>query len=278
MSRDHFLPVTYLKNFSENPNAGREATVWRFDGEQSLPVEVGLECVRPSHYSKSGDQGMFDTLENWYGKFMSKRPVPKELSLGESNRLFGFILHVHFRGVGVSYQNDTGKENKDAYIGLTEEFGRILGLPEELSSELYQKHLNKVWRARIVRVTSGELATSDSPVICYGESGRVDVIILPLTPELCAIGFNQLRFNVVSDALSPKDEDRLQRAQLKVCCGNLYTRSRLSNDQEQFIRQDGQIFKKPPGRIDGNTVKLNALLFPKEPFDVFAKVPPEEAI
>jgi hypothetical protein len=274
MSLDHFLPVTYLKNFSENPSAGRKATVWRFDGKQSLPVQIGSECARESHYSKLGDKGMFDTLENWYGTFMLKNSTEMECSFGKPNTLLAFILHVHFRGVGVSYQNQTGKENKHAYFGLTEELGNILGFPEELNPREYLKHLNNVWRTKIVGAAEPELRTSDSPVICYGKSTCVDVLILPISPELCAVGFNRFRFNVVSDVLSLKDENRLQQAQLKICSGNIYTRSRLSSEQEQSIREDGEIFKKPPGRIDGSTVKLNALVFPKEPYDFLMAVTP----
>ena len=274
MDQQHYVPVVYLRNFAVNPSAKRKALkAWKFDGKRSSNEFIEKECVGDYHYSKSGDKGMFDQWERWFAKFMSGDPSAKT-SLAESRqkKLLSFILHLHLRGI--SYQDKTGKDRMEVCYVLAEELHQIFRFPPDLDSSARQKHLDKVWRVKLVRCASGELATSDSPVICYGcDETKLDLLLLPLRPDLCAIGYNRFKFKITSDVLQAMDEERLDRVHVKGRCHALYTNAPLSTQREKSIQKIWDTMTKPSGFVDPRLLKYNILGFPpRSPFTFLQRI------
>ena len=274
MDQQHYVPVAYLRNFAINPAAKRRILkVWKFDGERSSNELVEKECVGDYHYSKSGDKGLFDHWERWFAKFMSGDPSTKTcLAESTQSKLLGFILHLHLRGI--SYKDKTGKDRMEVCYVLVEELHQIFRFPPELDPMARQKHLDKVWRVKLLRCESEELVTSDSPVICYGcDETKLDLLLLPLRPDLCAIGYNRFKFKIISDVFQAMDEERLDRVHVKSRCHALYTSSPLSTQREEFIRKIWNTMTKPSGFVDPYLLKNNVLSFPpRSPFTFLQRV------
>ena len=274
MDQQHYVPVAYLRNFAINPNGKRETLeIWKFDGKQNSREFIEEECVGDCHYSKSGDKGVFDQWERWFAKFMSDGPSASTcLVKSTQKQILAFILHLHLRGV--SYNDKTGRDRMEVCYVLVEQLHQIFRFPPDLDPSARQKHLDKVWSVKLLRCTSGELATSDSPVVCYGcDETKLDLLLLPLRPDLCAIAYNRFKFKIISDEIQAMDEERLDCIQVKSRYRALYTNAPLSTERKECIKKIWNTVTKSSGFVDPCLLKYNILGFPpRSPFTFLQRV------
>jgi hypothetical protein len=170
--RQHWLPAVYLKNFSRNPELGRRAFVWRYDGKTMIEVAVESQCGANFFYSK--EQAETAEKRFWQSETAYENCVKliREKKPSSTVDYFSLIFTIFdFHARNAIYANNTGKEGLYAYelrMGLLIR-EMLLGRQEgDLDDVEVFQHLHKYWRVRVLAPSAGSgLMTSDNPALLF---------------------------------------------------------------------------------------------------------------
>ena len=114
-------------------------------------------------------------------------------------------------------------------------------------------------------VPEGEmLITSDNPALWYSinESGNVHFMILPITPECCAIAYDEAAVSVHGYQLSKKDVTVLNLAQSKSMLTALYSCAAFPEGDRTAAPDFWKRHQAPKGFIDDMDWQMNVLRYP----------------
>ncbi len=242
--KQHYLPVVYLKQFSEDGSTStRTSRVWFLNGTGQRPVPVETQCYLSffnSELRAEEAEKFFQESEGLYGE------IAKHIWDGNYARcerdylgLIIFAISLHLRNPAYDLGSNFA-DRWDAYKLLEQQFAHHVlaggkgGAPTEV--ELYAILRGK-WVVRLIRTMPGDtLITSDNPSVFYSTSpsGDVHFITLPVVPNCCAFIYDR---TIVSDAgartLNTKDVDLLNGAQLHSMWRALYSHAPFA---EELVR------------------------------------------
>lgn len=254
----HYLPEVYLKQFS----ATKESKIWRFDEQESVPKSVRSQCAAFDFYSstdRENTEKMFQQMEDAYGRILMKlrsgRPHTPKNNFG----LILFMLQLHCRNV--VYENLTTKENVDAY---RIRFQCLRDLMGDANAPLSDQQFLDRWKVQLLKCDDPSgLVTSDNPSLFFTlDEIRLHLVMMPVTPSLCAVAYDSRFIVAIGDHLSVEDGSLLNAYQVKHCFKCLFTASELRLDQQVFIRQEWNERDNPIGCVDEQAWTPNLLLFP----------------
>lgn len=239
--RQHYLPVSYLKFFSQNPNENRKARIFRYDGVSSTQVPVESQCYGKFHYSSA----MADLVEAHFGVFESKYPtLIKKLINGDSlskSDYYFFILiifDIHMRNI--AYRHHGFANPFKGYQQLRDLFFErvIAELPLQYQLKPNEYLFNafvKKWRLSCINTTGDDFfITSDHPCLWFDVGGYKPVfMILPITPRIIALAYDVREVEVVEQTAHPGDISVVNFYQCRQSLKVVYSQAKLTSEQEK---------------------------------------------
>lgn len=266
-SKQHYLPCVYLKQFSiDGPKAHRNSLIWRLSRHVHKQVPVESQCYERNFYSASdsaGAQKLFRTYEDLYcilaQRIWSGDP---NQSIQEYFGLMFFMISLHLRNPAYKVSRTLGPRIK-AYTLLESQFihHHLMGSPDYVSTPEQQlERLKDSWGVFVYASASeNRLITSDNPSLWFstGGSGNLHFVILPVTPNSCAIAYNREVINLAGDSLSPADVEVLNKAQVKSCVKALYSDAPFSEEDQQESAEFWARRRPPSGFISDHEWQSN---------------------
>ncbi len=173
-----------------------------------------------------------------------------------------FIVSLHLRNLAYEVSRTLGPRI-EIYKLLESQFihHSLMGSPEYASTlEQQLERLKDFWGVFVYTSASeNRLITSDNPALWFstGDSGDLHFMILPVTPNSCAIVYNLEVINLAGDALSPIDVDVLNEAQVKSCLKALYSDAPFSEENQQESDEFWTRHKPPSGFINDHEWQPN---------------------
>ena len=218
--QQHWLPLAYLKGFhcgSPVSNA-RKSQLWRFDGTKPHKVPAKSQCRGKYLYSRSSPKSAesdFHRMEGDFPAMVQKLQSGQEVRRREEIGMIFIMFVMHFRNG--AYANRTGKERIEAFRMAINTFFReeISKTPKGVDTiKAVLRGLIDNWRLGKVVCKEAELITSDHPAILLSTSGKdVTAVMLPLTPQVLAFGYDQRKITVTSKQGTLKDTANLNALQ-----------------------------------------------------------------
>jgi len=270
----HFVPQVYLKQFSARP----KNELCRFDGEKLDSKSVRSQCAEDYFYS-STDPVFFEKMENAYGRIvktlnrsvLSQKPQarPRDFLLGSKNKKDDLVLilmmcDLHCRNP--AYTNLIGRDNVDSYQALVHCLRKLLTNDcHFLTDEELFHHFVNFWQVKLLHLSSDlELITSDNPALWFTldqteNMQRLQFMILPITSDCCAVGWNRRLVQVAGHELTRDDAIRLNCNQIQHCTNFVYSRSRPSSDEIAALRIAWKRRERPCGQVTANYCDFNLL-------------------
>jgi hypothetical protein len=268
-SNQHYLPCVYLKQFSvDGPTAERNSRIWSLSrhGHTALPVES--QCYERKFYSaidSTTAEKLFDHYEDLYGT------LAQRIWKGDRNRnireyfgLMFFIVSLHLRNPAYEVSRAFGPRIK-AYTLLESQFihHHLMGAPDCASTLDQQlERLKDFWGVFVYTSASeNRLITSDNPALWFSTNGSGDLhfMILPVTPNSCAIAYNREVISLAENSLSPADVDVLNEAQVKSCLAALYSDAPFSEQNRQESAEFWIRHKPPSGFVTDDEWQPNII-------------------
>ena len=273
--KQHFLPIVYLKQFSVDGAASKPGSwIWRLTPELHLRVKVNDQNLTSFGYSRSDPfdaENQFTWLEKAYGKIMKR---VWNLQAAESAEqyfmLIWMIVSLHLRNL--AYENRTGAERIKLYNFLESEFVDQFVMNGEAaktaSADLFD------WRVMIFHA-SRDLLTSDNPSlwINHGERLRPSLMLLPLTPRLCAVAYDRRFTDVRGNHFSDADATRTNWLQMMSSRKAAFLHRPFTPNEQTELRRFWARRAEPQGFVDSTSWRPNILHVPKR-FDFQTKVTP----
>jgi hypothetical protein len=277
--RQHYLPACYLKNFSINPDDGRNALVWRFDGSRSREVRVESQCRSNYFYSKdraASAEKMFGTSEQGFIRCLQLVESGDEPSEAEYFGLLLLMFDFHIRTA--AYENATGADELAAYGVRTLAIKRIIagqidGIIEPTDDSVLME-LKNAWSVSILISPPGQvLFTSNHPAILWGNQQTVKSVILPLTPRLVAVGCNERFVTVEGHNLTEMDTGALNRMQCINVTEALYSPQRFGDEFQNAVSEEMKMRTMTRGKTSLNGCELGLLKFPITALSFLRSIP-----
>lgn len=269
--KQHYLPVCYLKNFSLQPELGRRAPIWRFDGKTTREVPVDSQCREDYFYSKSRAslaERFFQSSEKLFVHFLSVVASGRIPSKADYYGLLLSLFDMHIRTE--AYENATGREELDAYkmraLGIKRVLvGRVESPPDPSDDEIISS-LQRNWRVGILpNLSEVELFTSTHPSILWGERRKgetVNAVILPLKPNLLAIGYNRNFVRIEGNRVTTADALSLNRLQCHNASAAIFSARELKYSAAQAVREELELRRQVRATTSLDGWDMGALKFP----------------
>jgi hypothetical protein len=199
---------------------------------------------------------MFQTYEDLYGT------LTQQIWNGDPNRsiqeyfgLMFFMISLHLRNPAYEINPPLGPRS-EAYKLLEIQFvhHHLMGSPGHASTPRQQlERLKESSGVFLYKSASQDrLITSDNPALWFstGGSGDPHFMILPVTPNSCAMAYNREVISLAGDSLSPADVEVLNKAQVKSCVKALYSDAPFSEEDQQESAEFWIRHKPPSGFIN----------------------------
>lgn len=279
--RQHFLPSVYLKNFSpDGSRSTRDSKVWRVDQTRCTLVPVQSQCAGDYLFSKTAPQKSeeeFQEFEKGYAAALTKIWCDGDPTVFEYFALILAAFDLYTRNI--VHENRTGLEGVQAYqFRIVSFINRLIvgnfGAEALPLSELFER-LKQTWGVRLFRTPTGrEIITSDHPVLCFtwGAGETIDFLLLPVTPNVCAVVFDKRTARPQGNTLVETDGVHLVEALASHCHSCIYAASQPS---EQAIDAFRRLINRrviPRTVTDAEKWSLN-LTVPPRP-DIFSFIRP----
>jgi len=206
--KQHYLPVSYLSNFSDDPaKRDRKSFVWRVDGEKQIRVPVESQCYENFFYSKINPETAeksFHTREGAYCRILKELETTGNIAERNMGDLFLYMFDLNLRNA--NHRNQTENDGFYAYqqrlnIFLTQMLLKIEtpNLNVGAVTEAIKSHITNNWRMEIVRAAENyNFITSDNPSVfmtCTSSNPQphkaVEIIMLPLDSQNLAFAFDR---------------------------------------------------------------------------------------
>jgi hypothetical protein len=248
--KQHFLPTSYLKFFSEDQAVcNPQSCVWRYDGDEVRLVPVRSQCFGDYFYSKENAQEveqMFQRRETIYSQFVEKIRASQESERKSYGDLFLCMADIFLRN-GI-HKNLTTREGLEAYDLRLNLFFSVMLLEKQTESftkESIKAHLESHWRMEIISAPADfKFATSDNPSLfttCRMPSPNrrapLQLILLPLDPAHIAIAFDKRFMYVQNKPATALDVRTLNYNQIMSaeCC--VYKSSQFTGEELVILRE-----------------------------------------
>lgn len=238
--KQHWLPAAYLRNFSvDGPASSRKSMIWRVDARARRKVPVESQGFADYHYSKADAEQVereFKAGEDFYAECYPdfwNRDSP-----GSARRSFGLLLlmlDLHIRNVAYA---KSARNNHVDYLSMSATvkcrilWGRREALPDD---QAIVDEATKHWRVAFVRCQAGHIfLTSDNPSLLVRVGSRrafVNVVLMPVTPLIYAVGYDSRLVEVRPGVMSESDEGTLTRLQVRNCLSCVYAREDITDEQ-----------------------------------------------
>jgi hypothetical protein len=262
--KQHFLPASYLRYFSEDQsNCRRNSHLWQFNGRQARRVPVESQCFKKYFYSKKRPaeaEKIFQKREEIYCRFVDKIRAGQELEMRDFGDLFLCMCDLHIRNA--AHKHYTGQEGIEAYNDRLVLFfsGLLLGNSEAiLSLEVIKQHLHAYWRMEIIPAPANfQYVTSDHPVVfmtCSNPANRknpVQIILLALDPTNLAIAFDQRFLGVNGQGATPDDVRLFNIGQVHNATKFIYSAAQFTENDLAFSKK---IFLQKQSPLSESTLK-----------------------
>lgn len=217
-TRQHYVPVFYLKNFSKNDIF----QVFNVKENKLLPnINIKTQCFEKDFYGKNKE------IENWFAKkektwsvIINKILSDIEITDEEQDYIKEFVLyqyvrtkdfneemHRYYRPVFYQYLENCGINDlglKAAFWYQLNEYNEEDVFNEKINITFVEKYkifhqfANKKVLIKKYK-TEEKLITSDSPVIFYNQENNLSIglsdlqqiIIIPISNEYCIFIYNE---------------------------------------------------------------------------------------
>lgn len=242
--KQHYLPVAYLKFFSDDPDKGRNANIFRYDGKKSSLVPIETQCYGKFFYSalkRSIVEEYFGIREKGYSRIVTKIIKNKDLTEGEYYFFILTIFDIHMRNIAYNCKGFHGRFK--AYLQFRELFVErvIVELFLHLQTnpaEVTLNALKKKWKLCFIQACSGDcFKTSDHPSLWFELGGYKPVlVILPITPTIIGVGYDIREIAVVSNSATLNDIGVLNLYQCRQSYNTLYSSVELTEQQQTVAK------------------------------------------
>ncbi len=192
--RAHFVPVAYLKGFSDQSAEPRHSKAYAVAKDRMFHTALDNLCVCSDYYSAfpEEDAALFEELEAVLGALLDKARA------NDRSELRGIALHLWRL-----------KLRNRAILDFSHHKQPLMAAGENVDLDEHETHF--------VSATRGlTLITSDDPLLLFGDGGsEAHCFILPLSPELLLVSAPTPRFSVTNSEASPDDVLLLNKLQCK---------------------------------------------------------------
>jgi len=284
--KQHFLPASYLKFFSDDPNKmDRGSFVWRVDKTTQRRVPVASQCHEKHFYSKEKAQEAeqyFQTREVIYNRIICQLMdghVPEGKNLGD---LFLCMFDIHLRNA--AHENQAGEEGFSAYMDRLNLFiGELLiqGKPGGATHHNTKMHIQENWRMEIIHAANNEMfITSDHPALVMTCTGTptprraLQMIILPLTPIHTAIAFDRRIMWLENKVPTQKDMETLNIWQIRNSVNCIYANRELEPQEVTACQSHLQNKLNQSSVMDEHGWRLHTAALPENAHFSFMKLKP----
>ena len=204
--RQHYLPASYLWNFSADPSLKRLSRFIRLgdDGTQTENITVESQCAKDYFYSKDTkmEAAEWEGLEaEWNGVIdnLSKSQPPGNMAV----ILIYQFLTIHLRNI--SFQHTDKQEDRLATFLRTRNalMEIICGAP---TNGLFS--LPASWAAQVLSADDDVFATSDNPVVMFAqdEAHYYSFFGAPITKRMWAFVFDTKKWTNFDLTASNEDD------------------------------------------------------------------------
>jgi len=189
------------------------------------------------------------------------------------------MFDFHLRNA--AHRNLTPLEGIGAYKKRHRIFWKSLFMGWESSAPTEEDvlhHAKRHWSLKILRIHPGHVfLSSDHPSVWLTFNNNkpgLDMVLLPLTPSLIAVGYDKRVLEIVSDQVSLEDESTINSAQLANLDTCLFGSIAISSEQIQILK-DHRVEKSPfQSEVRDDIWQLNLKRLPTEHFFSFVKIRP----
>lgn len=272
--KQHFLPAGFLKNFSVDPSAGREAPICAFDGQRSFQTAVKNVCVEADFYTFDREEEFDVHGELEHGLF----DVLSKLLDGERTDrvLVSMLFHacyLHIRGR--EFENVSGGDRLKAIQtqGVTFICQHVLRMSLEeqqlgratarliISTALTDFHFEVV-RAD---ASSGDtdLYCSDNPVAIFTQDGRPDLLVLPLTATQLFVAARASAFEIRGNKYNETDAALANSAQCYFTHRQVFSRHEMREADQRKATELMRRRPKPNSAIEPRALTVTPYSIPK---------------
>ena len=268
--KQHYLPVIYLQQFSvDGCNSLRKSQIWRLGHNSHEAVSVESQCHERFFYSASDPSSaekLFQSSEKTYASLA--RLVWKWRQNRTDKEYFALILMIislHLRSA--SYEVRQKRARIETYKLLEQQaIHHVLvpGSQNAITPEELFAILKSRWRGRLLSCPLDyTLITSDNPSVWFtvNNSGDRHFMILPVTPECCAIAYDRSMLVVNGSVLSNTDVEVLNRTQVKSMLKALYSSIAFPEQYRSSVAKIWKTHTPPSGFIDETTWSMNVLQY-----------------
>lgn len=242
--RQHWLPKSYLKNFKIKRYI--KSTVYRFDGEKSIPVPVKSQCFKKHFYSSKNRKEAekeFWKIEKDFPKYVAKILNYKPVSRRERIDIIFIIFIYHLRTA--AYENRTDYENIVAFRIRFNNFfaSEISELDEKnIEQQNIMQGLSKNWELQMIHIQNDILITSDHPVLIFRKRiGPLLFAILPIIPQKLLVAFDKRYMKIISCIANEKDRLLLNNFQAGQSILAIYSNKTMDRKTQENYKN---VFKK----------------------------------
>ncbi len=273
--RQHYLPVVFLKQFSEDgPRAERTSFIHRMDAKSCVRVAVESQCYQEGFYSHRTPfdaEAMFKGLEDQYGRVAQKIWRQEDPGKESYFALIVMMFDLHLRGLG--YENATRESNASAYRRRAQSFFDAVLIADGGVGHTVGEaaaHMEAHWRVRLFATPPDHvLVASDWPSLWFipPQNESVWAAMLPVTPHYYAVAFDQRHVAVVGSTLTAQDTALLNRHQLHHSVKAVFSSVRPSDLEFEGAQKVLATHERPGGPDDGVSWPMNLLRLPdNKPF------------
>ena len=260
--KQHWLPAAYLKFFAvDRTERSRKSLIYRLDSSTCRKVSVDSQCFQKYFYSKENPkeaEKSFHHMEWDYPRIVRLLERSKNSLSVNPKEYFGLIyIIVDFHLRNNSYINNRGTENIEAFAFRRQNFWHreimlwlqtrqtyipspyplVPELPRPilpsvpLSSEAATKDFSRnlfsftrdVWRFQSLECEQDFFVTSDNPSIWFENDGLTTAFLMPLTPEILGIAYDQRRIKMLSSKATLRDVELVNSFQIIQCNRSIYS-------------------------------------------------------
>lgn len=252
--------------------ATRASWVWRYSRKGSNWVRIESQGRGDYFYSKDNAnkaEEIFRKLEDGYGLIIA-RVWRHEQNQGD-DQYFGLILmmiSLHLRGP--AYEIRASQERGLVQLGLEEDTLNqyiMESSTENFTPDEWKAKLKQNWRVALLEVTGIDgLITSDnaSTWITANDHNALHCMLLPLTPNVCAVAYDRRYFETTSAFLGPREVAQLNAIQVENCCDAVFSSVEIATCEAIRLQDQLNKKKRPPGYVDDKVWRANIRMMAKE--------------
>jgi hypothetical protein len=214
--KPHFVPCAYLQfwDTEENPENGRNSSVYWSDGIKQGKQKVGTLAVQSNLYSVNNPneaESFFSEFENNWSKLVkqlrSGNAPPRQL-------LSGLLLtqSIFFLLRNPKFSNNSEQERIHNYKIATEIFWQSIFMKGKKSdNEMHAlQQLNANWVCHFLPCQSDPWITSDNPVLLLSIGENIpSIVFLPITPKWALIALDSDVTKLTKNKITSKDVELL---------------------------------------------------------------------